>query len=39
MIDASTVIHAYIGIGVCLDDINRHEELRTRERRFYTVRD
>jgi NlpC/P60 family putative phage cell wall peptidase len=33
------VIHAYIGIGVTLDDINAHEELRVRERRFYTVRD
>jgi cell wall-associated NlpC family hydrolase len=31
------VIHAYVGVGVSVDDYDQHEELRTRPRRFFTV--
>lgn len=37
MLDYPTVIHSYIGVGVSTDNINQHEELRTRPRVFFSV--
>jgi cell wall-associated NlpC family hydrolase len=31
------VIHAYVDIGVTLDEPSRHEELRTRPARYFTM--
>lgn len=36
LVAGSQVVHAYMGVGVTLDDMNQHAELRTRERRAYT---
>lgn len=31
------LIHAFIGLGVCIDDYTRNEELKNRQRRAFTV--
>lgn len=34
---SDTVVHAYIGVGVLEDPIHRHEDLRTRPARVFTL--
>lgn len=37
VVGPTTVIHAYLRVGVTLDDWSQHEELRTRPRLFFTL--
>lgn len=37
LVDGHNVVHAYIGTRVSLDDINQHEELKVRARRFFSM--
>lgn len=37
VVDGSRVVHSYVGVGVTLDDMNQHEELRTRPARFFSL--
>ena len=37
IVEPPTVIHAYRGIGVTLDNMDQHEELRTRPARFFSL--
>jgi cell wall-associated NlpC family hydrolase len=37
LLGGGQVIHSYIGLGVMIDDIERHEELKRRPRRVFSV--
>jgi cell wall-associated NlpC family hydrolase len=37
IVERPFVVHSYIGVGVSLDDMDQHEELLTREARFFTL--
>lgn len=37
LVDQTNVVHAYIGTRVSLDNINQHEELKQRPRRFFSL--
>jgi cell wall-associated NlpC family hydrolase len=38
MLDEARVIHAYIGVGVTIDEIDRNEELKVRPRLFFRLK-
>jgi cell wall-associated NlpC family hydrolase len=37
LMDPPQVIHSYVGVGVQIDDLTTHEELRTRPRLTFTL--
>lgn len=37
LVDEARVVHSYLDAGVSLDEIDGHEELRTRERRCFSM--